>query len=374
MRSTISSAKTNWKRLLAKGGGWLAAHPEKEQITRRVSQASLQPLSREALARLAEGEEKQRRKSRQKQSSKSLEKTLRVSTINLARNGRRCDSSKRCPNSVDLGCGEGKLLRELLQDRRSNKSSAWMSRSARWRWLKRLKLDRLPERQAERLKLIHGSLIYRDKRLEGYDAAAVVEVVEHLDPPGLSAFERVLFEFARPKTVVLTTPNRVQRDVENAACRSVPARRPSIRGGVVRSFRDWANRIGRSTQPDTQFDFLPVGRKTKRSDRRHRWECSSEVNNGEVDMPTMNDWVRMYSSNNRTIRLRAAKTLLDRYKESPLPILIDILIHLFRTKVLKAMKSLSTERTKQLVSEMIALLRSDDPWLRGVLPYPWARR
>jgi hypothetical protein len=50
--------------------------------------------------------------------------------------------------------------------------------------------------------------MYRDKRLEGFDAASVVEVVEHLDPPRLSAFERVLFEFAKPRTVVLTTPNR----------------------------------------------------------------------------------------------------------------------------------------------------------------------
>lgn len=55
---------------------------------------------------------------------------------------------------------------------------------------------------------MHGSLMYRDKRLEGFDAAAVVEVIEHLDPPRLSAFERVLFEFAKPGTVVVTTPNR----------------------------------------------------------------------------------------------------------------------------------------------------------------------
>src|SRR5207344_155604 len=72
----------------------------------------------------------------------------------------------------------------------------------------RLRLDRLPDRQVERIKLIHGSLIYRDNRLANFDAAAVVEVVEHLDPPRLAALERVLFEFARPKTVVMTTPNR----------------------------------------------------------------------------------------------------------------------------------------------------------------------
>jgi hypothetical protein len=35
----------------------------------------------------------------------------------------------------------------------------------------------------------------------------VVEVIEHLDPPRLAAFERAVFEFARPESVVLTTPN-----------------------------------------------------------------------------------------------------------------------------------------------------------------------
>ena len=72
----------------------------------------------------------------------------------------------------------------------------------------RLRMDDLPPRQRERIRLLHGSLMYRDKRLSGFDAAAVVEVVEHLDPPRLAAFERVLFEFARPTTIVLTTPNR----------------------------------------------------------------------------------------------------------------------------------------------------------------------
>src|SRR5262245_66571720 len=71
----------------------------------------------------------------------------------------------------------------------------------------RLKLDRLPQRQRDRIRLMQGSLTYRDKRLAGYDAATVVEVIEHLDPPRLSAFERVLFEFAKPGEVVVTTPN-----------------------------------------------------------------------------------------------------------------------------------------------------------------------
>ena len=72
----------------------------------------------------------------------------------------------------------------------------------------RLRLDELPSKQKDRIRLLHGSLMYRDKRLAGFDAAAIVEVVEHLDPPRLASFERVVFECARPDTIVLTTPNR----------------------------------------------------------------------------------------------------------------------------------------------------------------------
>ena len=71
----------------------------------------------------------------------------------------------------------------------------------------RLKLDRLAPKQRERIRLMHGSLMYRDSRLSGFEAASVVEVVEHLDQPRLRAFERVLFESARPATIALTTPN-----------------------------------------------------------------------------------------------------------------------------------------------------------------------
>src|SRR5262249_2127002 len=71
-----------------------------------------------------------------------------------------------------------------------------------------LRLDRMPERQRKRLQLMQGSLLYRDKRLSGFDAAALVEVIEHLDQPRLRALERVVFEFARPRHVIVTTPNR----------------------------------------------------------------------------------------------------------------------------------------------------------------------
>jgi 3' terminal RNA ribose 2'-O-methyltransferase Hen1 len=109
---------------------------------------------------------------------------------------------------VDLGCGEGRLLRLLLDDRQFARI---VGMDVSYRALEiaadRLKLERLPPKQRERIELLHGSLMYRDQRLAGFDAAAVVEVIEHLDPPRLAAFERVAFEFARPATIVITTPN-----------------------------------------------------------------------------------------------------------------------------------------------------------------------
>ncbi len=66
----------------------------------------------------------------------------------------------------------------------------------------------MSEAERQRIQVVQGSLLYRDRRLEGFDVAALVEVVEHFDPPRLGAMERVVFEHARPRRVVLTTPNR----------------------------------------------------------------------------------------------------------------------------------------------------------------------
>lgn len=109
---------------------------------------------------------------------------------------------------LDLGCGEGKLLRSLLAERGFDKVvGVDVSHRSLEVAAERLNLERLPPRQRDRVELLHGSLTYRDARLAGYDAAALVEVIEHLDPERVAALERVVFEFARPATVVLTTPN-----------------------------------------------------------------------------------------------------------------------------------------------------------------------
>jgi 3' terminal RNA ribose 2'-O-methyltransferase Hen1 len=121
----------------------------------------------------------------------------------------------------------------------------------------RLNLDRLPEKQRQRIQLLHGSLMYRDKRLAGFEAAAVVEVIEHLDPPRLAAFERVLFECAQPGTVVLTTPNAEY----NVKWETLPAgklRHKDHRFEWSRAeFQAWASQIGERFGYSVRF--LPVG-------------------------------------------------------------------------------------------------------------------
>ena len=246
------------EKLLAKGGGWLASHPEKEQITRRYLKHR-SSLYREALVRLVD--EDQIPTTEDQALSDQQEDTLESPlSLNDQRHGAVMAALRAsgAHKVVDLGCGEGKLLRELLQDRQFEQIVG-MDVSIRSLEMaqKRLKLDRLSSRQAERLKLIHGSLIYRDKRLEEFDAAAVVEVIEHLDPPRLTAFERVLFEFARPKTVVLTTPNREY----NVMWETLPAgqfRHSDHRFEWTRQeFQDWAVRV--CERYGYSVHFLPIG-------------------------------------------------------------------------------------------------------------------
>jgi 3' terminal RNA ribose 2'-O-methyltransferase Hen1 len=72
---------------------------------------------------------------------------------------------------------------------------------------RKLHLDRLPAQVAERLTLRQGSLTYTDAALKGYDAAVLMEVIEHVDPPRLASLEHAVFGAARPRAVVVTTPN-----------------------------------------------------------------------------------------------------------------------------------------------------------------------
>ena len=197
------------EKLIRHGEGWLAVHPEKELITRRYLKHQ-RSLVRDAVARLVTeetGDEQEDVPAPRAAEEGALERPMnlndqRLATVLGALRGSGAASV------VDLGCGEGRLLRLLLDDRQFTRI---VGMDVSYRALEiaadRLKLDRMPPMQRERIGLLHGSLMYRDQRIAGFDAAAVVEVIEHLDPPRLAAFERVAFEFARPGTVVVTTPN-----------------------------------------------------------------------------------------------------------------------------------------------------------------------
>jgi 3' terminal RNA ribose 2'-O-methyltransferase Hen1 len=246
------------EKLLRKGEGWLAAHPHKEAIVKRYLPRQRQ-LALDALAQLAEEDNPD---PDAKEEAHSEEETKIEEPIRLwqQRMGAvvavlRSSGAKRV---LDLGCGEGKLLRSLLEEKALTEI---VGMDVSYRSLeiasRNLHLERMPAKQRERLKLIHGSLMYRDKRLAGYDAATVVEVIEHLDAPRLAAFERVLFEAARPKTVVVTTPNAEY----NVKFDTLPAgqfRHKDHRFEWTREqFQQWSGRM--SERFGYGVRFLPVG-------------------------------------------------------------------------------------------------------------------
>ncbi len=196
-------------KLLKHGEGWLATHPEREQIAARYLRRQGK-LVKSALTALAPdaATDPDEAAAAQDLAEERLEARVSLHEHRLATvlSALQASGAKRV---LDLGCGEGKLLRLLAADPRFAEVVG-VDVSVRSLEIARQRLDRqrLPDNLSARVKLLHGSLTYRDARIEGFDAAAVVEVIEHLDPPRLDAFARVLFAHTRPHTVVLTTPNR----------------------------------------------------------------------------------------------------------------------------------------------------------------------
>jgi SAM-dependent methyltransferase len=274
-------------KLLRHGEGWLASHPERDAITRRYLKHQ-RSLVDDALARLVgedepnpdavaetrDGEEAALEASlcssrgNEAQTSPQPGQSLLTSAATEERqmtlNEQRLGSvlaalkSTSAARVLDLGCGEGRLLQALLKEKQFTEIVGMdVSHRALEIAHDRLQYDRLPPVQKERLCLLHGSLIYRDQRLAGFDAAAVVEVIEHLDAARLAAFERVLFEFAKPKHIVITTPNREY----NVKWETLPAgkfRHRDHRFEWTRTeFQEWAKRVNERFGHNVRF--LPVG-------------------------------------------------------------------------------------------------------------------
>ena len=269
----LDDAKHYWvspdevDKLLRAGEGWLGKHPELALITRRylarrwsLARSAMEQLE---LARLAEADDREVEEidnavpEQETEAEAAEEKPTPLAVQRRAAivEALRAAGATRV---LDLGCGEGSLVGALLKEARITEvlgvdvSSRALGIAAR-----RLHLDRMSERQAQRVRLVQGALTYTDARLTGYDAAVLSEVIEHVDLPRLPALEYAVFGSARPGTVVVTTPNAEY----NVRWESLPAghvRHADHRFEWDRArFRAWAGQVAESY--GYTVGFAPVG-------------------------------------------------------------------------------------------------------------------
>ena len=243
------------EKLLRRGEGWLGAHPERDLIVRRYLKKQAR-LVFPALAQLDEAappaEEEPGEPGREEQLEERV--SLRDQRLGTVQAVLKASGARRV---LDLGCGAGALLQRLLKEDYELVVGADVSSRALEMAARRLKLDDLHDAQRARISLLHSPLTYRDKRLCGFDAAALVEVVEHLDPPRLAAAEQNVFGSARPGTVVVTTPN-VEYNVRWETLPAGQFRHPDHRFEWTRAqFAAWAE--GVAGRHGYAVRYLPVG-------------------------------------------------------------------------------------------------------------------
>ncbi|MEV6953350.1 3' terminal RNA ribose 2'-O-methyltransferase Hen1 [Streptomyces sp. NPDC051183] len=277
----LDDAKHYWvapdevDKLLRAGEGWLAAHPENATITSRYLARSKR-LTQDALERLelvrlaeADGSEVEELDNAVDDDETAAEAVAGAPATEAAE--RRVPLAVHRREAVlaalraagagrvlDLGCGQGQLVQALLKDVSFTEIVGMdVSVRALTTAARRLRLERMGERQSSRVQLVQGSLAYTDKRLAGYDAAVLSEVIEHLDPERLPALEYAVFGSARPRTVLVTTPN-----VEyNVRWETLPA--GHVRHGDHRfewtraEFRAWAAQV--AERFGYGVEFTPVG-------------------------------------------------------------------------------------------------------------------
>lgn len=265
MLPVLDDAKHYWvgvdevEKLIRVGSGWLSSHPDRELITRRYL-AHRRELVTSAVGRLAEIDDLDPETldnavppedAEIVERQPSLADQRRVAVLAALR-------SAGASSVVDLGCGEGSLIRAMLPDPAFRRIlGVDVSHRALEIAARRLRLDTMPDRQRERIELIQSSLTYRDDRLAGFDALVLMEVIEHVDPSRLDALQRSVFAHSRPETVIVTTPNAEY----NVRYLDLPAgefRHRDHRFEWTRAqFRDWAEAAARTHGYSVRY--LPVG-------------------------------------------------------------------------------------------------------------------
>ncbi len=243
-------------KLLRVGERWLSGHPERDLITRRYL-SHRRELVLTAVGRLAEVDDAE-----PEELDNAVPDEPADVPIPLVQQRKGAVlaalTSEKASSVIDLGCGEGELLRELVPDPTFTKVlGVDVSHRALEITARRLRLDRMPDSQRARLELLQSSATYRDDRLTGYDAVVLMEVIEHVDPPRLPALERSVFRHARPTSVIVTTPN-VEYNVRYEFLAGGRMRHRDHRFEWTRAqFEDWAGRV--ALAHDYAVRFVPVG-------------------------------------------------------------------------------------------------------------------
>jgi small RNA 2'-O-methyltransferase len=147
----------------------------------------------------------------------------------------------RASSVLDLGCGDGVMLLRLVREPGIERLFGVDVSSEALDAL-RPRLAELPEEVRSKIAVAQGSMTDWNEAYLGFDAAILVETIEHVAPERLSALEASIFARARPRIVIVTTPNR-----DFNALLGVPPHRlrrhdHAFEWGRAK-FRDWAQGV-----------------------------------------------------------------------------------------------------------------------------------
>jgi 3' terminal RNA ribose 2'-O-methyltransferase Hen1 len=256
--------------LQRRGEGWLDTHPEKEWITRRFLK-NIRTLANQALLQTHPTE-----------NTVVSERPERKANLHQERLERAAQllKSSGATRVLDMGCGEGKLLRLLLKEGQFKKIVGMdVAFAELQKAQENLYLDEASPALRERLSLFQGSVTYKDARIMGFDALALVEVIEHLDSERLPTLERVIFGYANPKTVVLSTPNAEYNAVFERLATDTFRHTDHRFEWTRQEFADWCARV--CAQFSYRVKIHPVGPETSEYGAPSQIAVFAKGKNGE---------------------------------------------------------------------------------------------
>ncbi|TGN40638.1 methyltransferase domain-containing protein [Marinobacter confluentis] len=167
---------------------------------------------------------------------------------------------------LDLGCGSGSLLYRLLADSQFDQVTGLEDSGVSLRQARSVLADFLGQ-NPPRIQLIRGSYAERNTALTGYEAAAMVETIEHVRPEQLSKVELAVFGQYRPGCLFMTTPNREYNPLFDLAPGEFREEDHKFEWDRVK-FQRWARGVADRNGYDVRFggigDFVPdVGHPTQ---------------------------------------------------------------------------------------------------------------